>query len=144
MAIVSITLNPLLFAAIGPAVGWINRRERGEDAGRSSSQEPALAAMHRAVIVGYGPTGRTVTRLLRENQVTPTVIELNIDTVQSLRTAGIDVIHGDATRPDTLAAARVAEARTFIVSVSGLPAVEEALRNARRLNPRSQILARTD
>jgi CPA2 family monovalent cation:H+ antiporter-2 len=57
---------------------------------------------------------------------------------------GIDVIHGDATRPDTLAAARVAEARTFIVSVSGLPAVEEALRNARRLNPRSQILARTD
>jgi len=144
VAIVSISLNPLLSAAIGPVVGWINRRERGEDAGRSSSQEPALAAMHRAVIVGYGPTGRTVTRLLRENQVTPTVIELNIDTVQSLRTAGIDVIHGDATRPGTLAAARVAEARTFIVTVSGLPGVEEALRNARTLNPRSQILARTD
>ena len=35
--------------------------------------------------MGYGPIGQTVTRLLRENDIEPTVIELNLDTVRRLR-----------------------------------------------------------
>ena len=61
---------------------------------------------HRAVVVGYGPTGRTVTRLLRENDIDPTVIELNIDTVRQLRDAGVTAVYGDASQRDTLEAAR--------------------------------------
>ncbi len=40
---------------------------------------------HRAVIIGFGPTGKTVVRLLCENGIVPTVIELNIDAVRALR-----------------------------------------------------------
>ena len=46
---------------------------------------PARPARRRAVVVGYGPTGRTMTRLLRENGIEPVVIELNMDTVRLLR-----------------------------------------------------------
>ena len=100
------------------------------------------SAAHRAVVVGYGPVGRAVTRLLRENEIIPTVIEMNVDTVRALRADGIHAIYGDATHRDVLAAGHVGEAASFIVSVAGLAAVDESFRLARQLNPAVQILAR--
>jgi CPA2 family monovalent cation:H+ antiporter-2 len=100
------------------------------------------SATHRAVVVGYGPVGRTVTRLLRENEIAPTLIEMNVDTVRELRAAGFHAIHGDAAHPDVLAAAGIASARSFIVSVTGLEGVTEAFRLARQQNPGLQVLAR--
>ena len=44
---------------------------------------------HHAVVIGYGPTGRTVVRLLRENGIAPTVIDLNMDNVRALRQEGV-------------------------------------------------------
>ncbi len=140
-SIVSITLNPLLFRAIGPVDRWLARRQRRP----VMPVEPAMErspATHRAVVVGYGPVGRTVARLLRENDIAPTIIEMNADTVKALRSEGVDAIHGDATNPDVLAAAGSDTARSFIVSVADLPGLEEAVRIARRHNPSVQTLAR--
>src|SRR5688572_10443776 len=67
---------------------------------------------------------------------------MNVDTVRGLRSEGVDAIHGDAAHPDVLAAARVEHAGSFIVSVAGLPDVEESFRVARQQNPSVQILAR--
>ena len=144
-AIVSITLNPLLFRAVAPIERWV-ARVRPEPLPNGIPEErlePREAAAHRAVVVGYGPIGRTVTRLLRENEIEPTVIEMNVDTVRALRQAGVEAILGDATQPSVLAAAGVNGAGSFIVSVAGLVGVEEAFRVARRQNPALQILART-
>jgi CPA2 family monovalent cation:H+ antiporter-2 len=140
-AIVSITVNPLLFAAIEPFERWRAGRTRRPVA-EPALLDPRSAAEVRAVIVGYGPTGRALTRLLRENHVTPTVIEMNIDTVQALRADHIDAIYGDASHPDTLSAARVATARSFIVTTAGLPALAETLKSARAHNPAVQIVVR--
>ena len=98
---------------------------------------------HRAVVVGYGPVGRTVTRLLRENEIAPTVIELNMDTVKDLE--------GRASAPST-ATPGTGDARTGrsasraqrdLHRVGHAAAAEETIRLARELNPRVQILART-
>ena len=62
-------------------------------------------------MIGFGPTGRTVVRLLRDNGIAPTVIDLNMDAVRALRQDGIDAIYGDATRPETLEAAGDARRR---------------------------------
>ena len=64
---------------------------------------------HRAVLIGYGPTGRTVARMLKENGIEPTVIEINIDTVRELREMGADAVYGDATRPEILEEAGIAD-----------------------------------
>ena len=142
-SIVSITLNPLLFRAVAPIDRWAAARGRQQvpyleiEAG---GERPR--ATHRAVVVGYGPIGRAVRRLLHENEIAATVIEMNFDTVRELRAGGVDAIHGDATHPDILAAARLDQASSFIVSVAGLPGVEESFRVARRQNPTVQILAR--
>ncbi len=101
----------------------------------------SLQPEDRAVVVGYGPTGRTVTRLLRENGIQPTVIELNIDTVRLLRQEGISAVYGDARDPDALIAAGTRHAATLIISGadSGAP---EAIRAARELNPSVHVFAR--
>jgi CPA2 family monovalent cation:H+ antiporter-2 len=140
-AIVSITLNPLLFRAIAPIDRWLTRRRPAVTAGEAVTTAPVSDA-HRAVVVGYGPVGRTVARLLRENEIVPTVIEMNVDTVRTLRDAGVDAIHGDASHATVLAAARVEDAGHFIVSMAGTPDVAESFRVARELNPSVRILAR--
>ena len=140
-SIVSITLNPLLFRAIGPIEQWAARRKEELPAEIPPHAE-RMSTRHRAVVVGYGPIGRTVSRLLRDNDILPTVIEMNIDTVRGLRQEGLEAIHGDASHPAVLVAARVQHAGSFIVSVAGVAGVEESFRVARQQNPTVQILAR--
>ena len=93
-------------------------------------------------MIGFGPTGRTVVRLLRDNGIVPTVIDLNMDAVRSMRQEGIDAIYGDATRPETLEAAGVPRAGSLILGSAGMANSAEVIRIARALNPSVRVLAR--
>jgi CPA2 family monovalent cation:H+ antiporter-2 len=145
VAIVSITLNPLAFSIIGPIDHWFARRRAGApadpdaiDVGASSSLDPDS----RAIVIGYGPTGRTVTRLLRENGIFPTVVDLNIDAVRELREQGISAVYGDARHQDTLVSAGLPHAGTLIVSGAdtGSP---DVIKGARAINPHVHIFVRS-
>ncbi len=151
ISILSIVLNALAFRTIGPIERWVAGRPRlrrlldrprlrasDDDARRPVHSGPG----HRAVVVGYGPTGRTLTRLLRENAVEPTIIELNLDTVRTLRTEGVDAVYGDATRPETLLAAGVASAGSLLLTSAGMASSPEVIRAAREINPAIRVLAR--
>ena len=143
-AIISITLNPLAFRAIDPIDRWLARMrparvtdEGGMEIGASSTLDP----LSRAIVVGYGPTGRTVTRLLRENGVSPTVVDLNVDVVRQLRDEGQSAVYGDARHPDTLVHAGLPHAGTLIVSGAdtGSP---DVIKGARGINPNVHIFVR--
>ena len=152
-SIASIVLNPLLYRTIRPVERWIAARPRLRAAlDRSPSSPSGLGASradrpadpsHRAIVVGFGPTGRTVVRLLRENAIAPTVIDLNMDAVRELREDGLEAVYGDATRPETLEAAGVARAGSLILGSAGMANGTEVIRAARALNPRIRVLART-
>jgi CPA2 family monovalent cation:H+ antiporter-2 len=151
-AIVSIVLNPSAYRTIPsierrlrdrPRVWALLNREAAvpsdlEAHGRPATSDPA----HRAVVIGYGPTGRTVVRLLRDNGVVPTVVELNMDAVRGLRQDGIDAIYGDATRPETLEAAGAHKAGSMVLGSAGMANSAEVIRIARTLNPGIRVLAR--
>jgi CPA2 family monovalent cation:H+ antiporter-2 len=151
-AMASIVLNPVVYRAIRPIERWAMARPRlWAILNRPSPvpadlepplQERAADGRHRAVVIGFGPTGRTVVPLLRDNGIVPTVIELNVDAVRALRHEGIDAIYGDATRPDTLEAAGVSKAGSLILGSAGMANGAEAIRVARGLNPRIRVLAR--
>jgi CPA2 family monovalent cation:H+ antiporter-2 len=147
VAIASITINPLTFKAIPPFDAWLARR-RGRRAGIEISDESdvrtssSLDPEGRALVVGYGPTGRTVSRLLRENAILPTIIDLNIDTVHQIRDAGGSSIYGDARYAETLITAGIRHAGTMILSGSDSGAVE-IIRVARELNPKVHTFVRS-
>ena len=146
-AIVSISVNPLVYRTVEPLEQGLVRRPGLWGRLNARSRAPAAGAetdpQHRAVIVGYGPVGRTLARLLREQEIEPYIIEMNLATVRELRAAGLKAFYGDATLRATLEQAGVGVARTFILSVSGLRGAEEVIRLAREINPQVHILART-
>ena len=59
-----------------------------------------------------------------------TVVEMNLKTVEQLRTEGVVAVYGDATLRDTLRTAGVHKAGTLILSASGLRGSEEVIRLA--------------
>jgi CPA2 family monovalent cation:H+ antiporter-2 len=116
----------------------------GNSLGVSPDPNPDTGALdrHRAVVVGYGPVGRTLSRILRENHVEPAVIEMNLETVRLLREEGVEAVYGDASHRGTLEAAGVARSDFLVLSSSGLRNAEEIIRLARELNPKVEVLAR--
>jgi len=155
-AILSITLNPLLYRLVDPIVAWAGHQPKlwtwlnarlptsvpAKEGVEAEAVQPS-DALHRAIIVGYGPVGQTVTHLVRENGIEPTVIEMNLDTIRRLRNQGISAIYGDARHRDTLTSAGVHTVGNFILSPAGLHGCEEIIRLARELNPSIRILARS-
>jgi CPA2 family monovalent cation:H+ antiporter-2 len=146
-SLVSIAVNPILYRLAGPVERWFSRRPRLGRwlAGRAAPAAPARIEplpRYRAVIVGYGPVGRTLTRLLRDNGVEPIVVELNLGTMRRLREEGVNAVYGDAAQRDTLLAAGLSGARTLILSASELRNATEVIRVARELSPAVRVVAR--
>ena len=153
-AIISITLNPILYRYVDRVDAWLinhfgywrwlNQRVRKQLEVHSHKSDAEDVNPHKAIVVGYGPIGRSVTRLLRENEVEPTIIELNVDTVRKLGEIGITAIYGDAAHRDTLASAGVGTAGALILSSAGMTHSAEVIRIARELNPDIRVLARAN
>jgi CPA2 family monovalent cation:H+ antiporter-2 len=152
-AIVSISVNPVLYRMVdvmeerakrSPRLWrWLNVRWRAGLAGyaQDATDQDSIPASQ-AVVVGYGPVGRMLVRLLQENGIEPTVIELNLDTVHRLREDGLRAVYGDATHKETVHEAGTKHAVAFILSSSGMHGSEEAIRLAREANPKVRVFAR--
>ena len=142
-AIVSITLNPLLYRLIGPFEHWLAQHGQAVIADDDAGRHEAAAPSHRAIVVGYGPVGQTVTQLLLDNEIEPTVIELNLDTVRRLKAFDVRAIYGDATRPEILIEAGIKGADNLILTSGTSRVDEEIVRRAKDLNSDVAILARS-
>lgn len=141
-SIVSITLNPMLYAAIEPFVHWLERTGLVKTPPIVKGEAPLLDEdAHRVVVVGYGPVGQTLSRILADMGVLPVIIEMNIETVKKLRTAGSAVVYGDATHREILHQAGIEKADGLIVAASNLPA-QQIIEAARDLNPNVRVLTR--
>lgn len=134
-SIITIALNPTIYR-------W---------ARRLSSSAPKLAAVapgqrpvvdpNRCILVGYGPVGRIVHRLLTDRGASVTVIDLNLDTVRKMKSEGLTALYGDVLRPETLEEAGIARAGSLILSAD-IEDAAEIIRQARTLNPELRVLAR--
>lgn len=152
-AIVSIMLNPMLYRWVEPAERFIGRHPwLWRVLNRKAAAERDLPVEHRheinpayrAVIVGYGPIGQMVSRILRQGGIEPTVIEMNMETCRKLRSENRAVVHGDANRREVLEQAGIARAASLILSASGTASATEAVRAAREVNPGIHVVARAD
>jgi len=153
-ALVSIAVNPFLFGALDGfegalrRSGWLWRLLNRVSAGRyaaandATSSAIAAAAEPLAVVVGYGPVGRSVDEALRQAGTRTVVIDLNMDTVAAIRAGGRQAIFGDASHSDILRQAGAQRASHLIVtlphSVNRMPMIAAA----RQLNPGCRIFVR--
>ncbi|MHA3773411.1 cation:proton antiporter [Verrucomicrobiota bacterium sgz303538] len=141
-SVISITLNPLLYRAIDPVMQWLERRGFARKAPLTNADElPVLdEAAHRVVVIGYGPIGRTLSRILRDTGIEVVVVEMNLDTVKELREAGLPVVYGDAAQREILHHAGIEKAEGLIIAARIAP--QPVVQTARELNPKISILTR--
>ena len=70
------------------------------------------------IVVGFGPFGQIVSRLLLLNGVKTTILDYDAEQIESLRRFGARVFYGDAARPDLLKSAGANDAKMVIVCES--------------------------
>jgi CPA2 family monovalent cation:H+ antiporter-2 len=149
-ALVSITVNPLLFAAVDPLDAWLKRRpgirsllERpGGALARPTPTTRALSG--HAVLCGYGRVGRMVVRALEQRGFSYVVIDEDRRTVEELRRRGIAALYGDLADDKLLDHVGIGRARVMVFAAYDPPAAEFAVEHARRANPRIEIVARVE
>jgi CPA2 family monovalent cation:H+ antiporter-2 len=159
-SIISITLNPSLFKKV-PAIekflhsrkklwkilNFVVDRRRNKSSKSKEVMKNLLSteehiAQKTGIVVGYGPTGKKITSALIEHGVKPIVVEINIDTVNSLSSHGQTVIYGDSAKKDILLAAGIRSADYLIITVPSLQVTLETASLASILNPKTHIFVR--
>ncbi|HEY8748887.1 MAG TPA: NAD(P)-binding protein [Tepidisphaeraceae bacterium] len=95
-----------------------------------------------AIIAGFGVPGRVAADLLASRHTPFCVVELNPKTVERCSHVGVHIIAGDVCNEEILRRAGVERATILVLAVPSDPAVLEAVRLARRLNPTLRIIAR--
>ena len=149
-AILSITLNPLVFAGIDPAANWIKARpkllswlERPTGFETLPDRDKGPSLKDHAIIVGYGRVGSDIVDVLKEQGLAFVVIDQDRRRVEDLRKRGISAVYGDATAPGVLEAAGVASARLLILALPPSYQKRQILTLARDLNPGIDTVVRT-
>jgi CPA2 family monovalent cation:H+ antiporter-2 len=152
-AIISISINPFVFRsmlALEPRIArWpflarlMARRAqslgaRANQASAERTEDPG------AIVVGYGPVGQTVTRLLTEFGINPMIVETNVDAVLEMQQRGQQALFGDATRSDILRAAGIGSAAYLVVTVPHAEISLRIIQAAREVAPVVRILTRAE
>jgi CPA2 family monovalent cation:H+ antiporter-2 len=150
-AILSISVNPLLFSVLRPAHAWLTghssiarRLESGPDALAElpmSTAERFLSGQ--VVLVGFGRVGRIIAKALDENRVPYVVAEENRERVEELRRRHIPAVSGDASSPSVLIQAHIASASMLIIATPNTVSVRRMAEIARTLNAAIEIVVRT-
>jgi monovalent cation:H+ antiporter-2, CPA2 family len=148
-AIISILLNPVLFACLDRYLARSKPAPEpageGPPQGETASREPipTTGLTDHVVLVGYGRVGRFVADTLGQHRVPALLIEEIRPSANEARGAGFEVIHGNATDPEIIQAANLGEARCLLVAIPDAFEGGQIVAQARALNPHLPIIARS-
>jgi monovalent cation:H+ antiporter-2, CPA2 family len=150
-ALISITLNPFVFATITPVTRWVRARpalyalvERG--ASRLAvlpENRRSNPLQNHAVIVGFGRVGGVIGAALMDRKLPFVVIERDLRLVEVLRERGIRAIYGDASTNGVLEAASIHTAKLLLIASPDSYAARRVLDLARQANPHIDTAIRT-
>jgi CPA2 family monovalent cation:H+ antiporter-2 len=136
-------LTPFL-ASIGDRVGRAAQDVFGPLTSAELPDEAPLKLEDHVIIIGYGPAGRRLARVLRQTGIPFVIIDLNPKSIKEARAEGLNAVFGDATRPHVLEVAGVEHAKLCVVVINDRDATERTVHNAAYENPTLQIIARAD
>ncbi|HKV07475.1 MAG TPA: YbaL family putative K(+) efflux transporter [Thermoanaerobaculia bacterium] len=150
-ALLSITLNPLVFKAVDPLTEWLRARPRWTARLERSGHRPSLASpseredrLHgHALIVGYGRVGSAIGEVLSRLDLPYAIVEEDRRLVERLRAKGMSVVYGNATTPGVLEAAHVGSARLLVSAAPDGLQTRRILELARKTNPAIDTVVRT-
>ena len=147
-AIITILINPLLFAALDVILA---RRDKKSEAAREAEEQEAMPTREpirpttlkdHVVLIGHGRVGSFISGVLRERGMPVFVIEDDEDAVADLRSAGIEALSGNAADPEVIAAANLGHSRCLLVAIPDAFEGGQVVQQARAINSALPIIAR--
>jgi CPA2 family monovalent cation:H+ antiporter-2 len=143
-SILSLLASPFIMRAApwiaDTAAGWGDKKGAGTE---TVPEAEADLQQRRVVVIGYGPAGQTLTRLLKTIDVPYIIIDNNPRAVERAQVHEEHIHFGDATRPVLLSWLGVEEARLVVVAISDALATRRIVTRIRLQAPDTPILART-
>lgn len=94
------------------------------------------------IIAGFGRYGQIIGRLLSANGLHATVLDHDVEQVETVRRFGWQAFYGDATRLDLLRVAGAGRARVFVLAIDDVEQSVEVARLVREHFPSLTIVAR--
>ena len=147
-SILSILINPLLFAGMNQLRPWIDKRDGLRVAREGAvvqaetiTQVPTTLEGH-AVLVGHGRVGSLVADGLLHDGWRVVVIEAGDSQAQFLRDRGIEIFVGNAADPEVLKLANLQAAKLLLVAIPDAFEAGQIVQQARLANPAIDIIAR--
>ncbi|RVU40614.1 Kef family K(+) transporter [Rheinheimera riviphila] len=150
-ALLSIALNPLVFAMVSPLNKWVLKRS--QLARRLDSRADPFSELpmdtdrkyleNQVVLVGYGRVGRRIAAGLTKQGIPFVVADKNHDRVEQLRQTGVPAVFGDATDVDVLIQAHILHAAVLVIATPETIDVRKTVHSARLVNPAIQVILRT-
>lgn len=150
-ALITITLNPLVFRTAEPIQNWIRARSRlarfverqNDPLAELPVAVSAKVVTNHVIIVGYGSTGARIGAMLTEQAIPFVAVDPNRELIEQLRSEGIHAVAGNASEPAVLIQAHIARSAVLVITVSDPIAVRQMIETSRILNPRNEVLIST-
>lgn len=131
----SMLLTPGLFIlydrVIAPRFSTVREREPDE-----------MPGDRQIIIAGAGRMGGLIDRVMRAAGLSTTVIDYNARRLDILERFGTRHYYGDASRPDLLHAAGIAEAKMLVVAIDDRDKINEIVRHVLKTYPQVHVVAR--
>lgn len=134
IVVLSMALTPLVVLALRPLLRKAPPSTAGVDA--------ADGLTGSVLLVGFGRFGQVVSQALLARGVDVTLIDTDIEMIQTAERFGFKVYYGDGTRLDVLNASGAASARVILVCVDDREAALRIATLARAAFPQARLLVR--
>jgi glutathione-regulated potassium-efflux system ancillary protein KefC len=133
----SMLLTPLLLVG---ADRWC--ATRAQSAGKTTMPEINQEQHAPVIIAGFGRYGQIVGRMLSAVGLSATVLDHDVDQLESLRKFGWPAFYGDATRLDLLRVAGAERAKVFVLAIDDVEQSVKCAKLVREHFPHLHIVAR--
>lgn len=146
-ALLSITVNPLMFRSIGLVEKWLRYFPSVWKLIDNHGFSPAAGAETKTlsghvVVIGYGRVGQHIINVLGQLNVPRLVVDSDAGRVQELDGQGVPTLYGDAANSEVLAHAGLERARLLVITIPEDAATEVIVTAARDQSPDLPIIAR--
>ncbi len=146
VSVLLMLLTPL-FLHISPNIGNLLAKTPlkhiGQKRKESAKEDDHSDLEDHVIIVGYGPAGRNLARVLRESGIPYIVIEMNPESVNEMHENDIPAIYGDASRTHILEHAQISKAKLCVIAINDPAISPRIIKLANYINPTIQVIVRT-
>jgi len=150
-ALISIALNPVVFASIKPLANWVVNKSdvarrlslRMDPYGELPMSTERKFLEGQVVLVGYGRVGKRIAQSLTDSAIPFVVAEQNRELVEKLRKQGQPAVSGNAADPMVLIQAHIANAAMLIIATPDAMDIRKIVDIAKQLKPDIEVVIRT-